>query len=1138
MNDIIKILPNYKKFSSYIEDVKKGTTPIMLSGLTDSGKIHFAYSTLFYSEKPICIITYNELQAKKIIKDLEYFSKDVDYFPKREIVTYDYIAESKDNLYKRINTLNNIYNKKAKIVVTTIEAIMQKIINKEVLYKNRLFFKVGETVNLEQIKEKLIELGYERCEMADTKCSFSIRGGIVDIAISEKQGVRIELWGDEIDSIRYFDTMSQRSTDKIEEAQIEPAHEFILEKSLSEITAKLIKKYEENEDIAQIKEGNYLSKIDKFFNSFYEEKQTILDYLNEDYIIFLDEINKIKSRSENVLKDTQNLIKSVVEKNKKVPDSFKILGNYLEFLETIKTKQTIYLEKQDIGFVDKQSMHAKRNGYSFSYREVNFFRSSMDLLFKEIQEAAGNKTVVILCGSKENTKKVQKLLIEQVPIVTKYINENIINKNTIMISEGELSTGFESYDFNLLVISVSEIFSTPQKRKKLSSEFKQGETIIFSELKPGDYIVHKTNGIGEFVGVSTIKTGDVTKDYIKLKYKGEDVLYIPTNSLDNIRKYIGTGARAPKVNKLGSKEWAQTKAKVKQNLQEVAKELIELYAKREHARGYMFSDDTQWQKEFEDSFEYVETDDQLRSISEVKKDMESEKPMDRLLCGDVGYGKTEVAIRAAFKACMDQKQVAYLVPTTVLANQQYKAFKERMKDYPIKVEVLNRFVSKKKQDETAKKLKLGEVDVVVGTHRLLSKDIEFKDLGLLIIDEEHRFGVKDKEKIKQLKNNIDVLTMTATPIPRTLHMSIVGIRDMSCLYEPPQNRRPVQTYVLEYDDEVIKEAITKELERDGQVFYLFNNVDGIELKAKKVESLVPEAKVAFAHGKMTGKEIEEIMLDFVAGNTNVLVCTTILESGIDIPNANTIIVENADRLGLAQLYQIRGRVGRANKQAYAYITYKRDKIINEVADKRLKAIKEFTELGSGFKIAMRDLEIRGAGSLLGEMQHGHMDQVGYDTYCKLLDEVVKEAKGIKVEEEQDVTIDLNVSSYIPDSYISNSTQKIEVYQNIALCRTEEDIKNVTEDILDRFGKMPKEMFSLIGIARIKEKCKNMGITKVSQKENKIVFYFNPESFTLNIPDLIEQYSNRIKFSTGINPYITFTLKNVNTTIQEIEEFLN
>ena len=550
MNDIVKILPNYKKFSSYIQDVKNGTTPIMLSGLTDAGKVHFAYSTLFYSEKPICIITYNELQAKKIIKDLEYFEKEIEFFPKREIVTYDYIAESKDNLYTRINTLNNIYNKKAKIVVTTIEAIMQKIVRKEVLYRNILNFKVGETIDLDDIKDKLINLGYERTEMADAKCSFSIRGGIIDIAISEKKGVRIELWGDEIDSIRYFDTVSQRSTEKIEKTEIYPAHEFVLEKSLDEITNNLIQRYGENEDIEQIKEGNYLTKIDRYFDTFYPKQENLLNYLSDDYIIFLDEINKIKIRCENVLKDTENLIKSIVEKGKQVPDSLKKLGNYLEFLETIKTKQTIYLEKQDIGFVDKQSMHAKRNGYSFSYREVNFFRSSMDLLFKEVQEAAGNKTVAILCGNKENVKRVKKLLIENVPIASKFINDNIINKNSIMISEGELSAGFECYDFNLIVITASEIFANVQKKRRLHSEFKKGETVIFSELKPGDYIVHKTNGIGEFVGVSTIKTGDVTKDYIKLKYKDDDILYIPTNSLDNIRKYIGTGDRAPKINRL------------------------------------------------------------------------------------------------------------------------------------------------------------------------------------------------------------------------------------------------------------------------------------------------------------------------------------------------------------------------------------------------------------------------------------------------------------------------------------------------------------------------------------------------------------------------------------------------------------
>ena len=553
MNDIIKILPNYKKFNSYIEDVKADVNPIMLSGLTDSGKVHFAYSTMFYSEKPICIITYNELQAKKIIKDLEYFTQDINYFPKREIVTYDYLAQSKDNLYSRINTLNNIYKDNAKVIVTTIEAVMQKIISKDALYKNVLKFKIGQTVNLEEIKEKLVFLGYERTEMADSKSQFSIRGGIVDISISERQGVRIELWGDEIDSIRYYDTMSQRSNEKTEEITIYPAYEFVLDKKLDEVIEDVKEKEEETEslsnDITQIEEGNYLSKIDKYFDSFYEKQEIFLDYLSKDYIIFLDEIGKIKARSENILKDTNNLIKSMVEKKKRVPDSLKSLENYLEILDRIKTKQTIYLEKQDIGFVDKQSMHAQRNGYSFSYREVNFFRSSMDLLFEEVQEAAGNKTVVILCANKENVSKMENLLKENVPISEKYLN-NVSIENKIIITQGFLSSGFECYDFNLLVISAYEIFSTPQKRRRVASEFKQGETVIFSELKPGDYIVHKTNGIGEFVGVSTIKTGNVTKDYIKLKYKGDDVLYIPTNSLDNIRKYIGTGNSKPKVNKL------------------------------------------------------------------------------------------------------------------------------------------------------------------------------------------------------------------------------------------------------------------------------------------------------------------------------------------------------------------------------------------------------------------------------------------------------------------------------------------------------------------------------------------------------------------------------------------------------------
>ena len=576
----------------------------------------------------------------------------------------------------------------------------------------------------------------------------------------------------------------------------------------------------------------------------------------------------------------------------------------------------------------------------------------------------------MLVSTKEKAKKLQALLNDKNIInkIEEQLNQTIIvkaNQSIVTITIGTLSAGWEAYELQELVIVADDLMDGEKRKRRLvSSEFKEGEKIVFADLKVGDYVVHKKYGIGIYIGVNTIQADGTIKDYIKIKYKNDDILYIPTNDLDSVRKYIGGDNIQPKINRLGSKEWENTKTKVKNNLREVAKELIELYAKREKMQGFAFSHDTPWQNEFEAKFPYQETDDQLRCIEEVKKDMETVKPMDRLLCGDVGYGKTEVALRAAFKAVMDQKQVAYLAPTTVLAEQQYQEFKERMKDFPITVEILNRFKSKKYQDEVVRKLKLGEVDIVIGTHRILSKDIEFKDLGLLIIDEEHRFGVKAKEKIKQLKTNVDVLTMTATPIPRTMHMSIVGIRDMSVIYEPPQNRKPVQTYVLEYDEEVVKEAITKELERNGQVFYIFNHVEGIQKKANNIASLVPEANVVYAHGKMTGTKIEEIMKEFMEGKTNVLVCTTILESGIDIPNANTIIVENADRMGLAQLYQIRGRVGRADRQAYAYITYKKDKLLTEIADKRLKAIKEFTEFGSGFKIAMRDLQIRGAGSLL------------------------------------------------------------------------------------------------------------------------------------------------------------------------------
>ena len=917
----------------------------------------------------------------------------------------------------------------------------------------------------------------------------------------------------------------------LKEITIFPAHELIVQ-DLSEAVKNIQEKYpEEIEDIELIKNGDYISKINKYFNEFYENQASFLDYMSDEYLLLLDEKSKINQRKTNIIEDNNKLIASLVEKEKFVPEA---IENISKFEYNFEEKQIIYLEQNDsIKNIQK---------YYFETREINFYNLQLDLLLADVVTYQKNKKkVVLLAGNEISAKKLCDILKEN-QINYKYEQEaENVKPGEIIVIIGGFSSGFENYDLNLIVVSLQNNFEEPVKRKKkLSSTFKDSEKIVFADLKPGDIVVHQTHGIGQFIGVNTITADGVTKDYIKIKYRNDDILYVPTNSLDSVRKYIGGGDNSsPRLNKLGGKEWSATTSKVKKNIEAVAKDLIELYAKRQKIKGFSFSPDTPWQKQFEDSFPYTETDDQLRCIQDVKKDMEKPQPMDRLLCGDVGYGKTEVAIRAAFKAVMDQKQVAYLVPTTILANQQYEEFKTRMQEFAINVELLNRFKTKKEQDEIIKKLKLGEVDVVVGTHRLLSEDVNFKDLGLLIIDEEHRFGVKDKEKIKKLRTNIDVLTMTATPIPRTLHMSIVGVRDMSVIYEPPHNRKPVQTYVLEYDQEVITEAITKEIERGGQVFYLFNQVEGIEKKANEISMLVPEAKVGFAHGKMSGRELEEIMESFINHEINVLVCTTILESGIDIPNANTIIVENADRLGLAQLYQIRGRVGRSDKQAYAYITYKRDKLLSEVADKRLKAIKEFTEFGSGFKIAMRDLEIRGAGSMLGEMQHGHMEQVGYDTYCKLLDEVIKEMQGIEVVEEQDVQIDLAVSSYIPDNFIENSSQKIEIYQNIALCRTEEELQNVIDEVIDRYGRLPKELENLIDIARIKQLARKANILKIAQRENGIVFYFVKEKIKPEMVNtLITKYPMLVKFSNAVEPYVTLRIKENENIIEKAKEFLN
>ena len=1143
MEALAKVLPKMKKFNDYINDVNKGNFPITLSGLSDSGKVHFIYSTRFYTDKPVVIVTYNELELKKIKEDMKFFSdENILVFPKKEVVYYDIDTMNKDATMDRLSIYKKLYNNDSCIILTTIEALMQRTISKNKLFSNVLQLEVGMTLLLEELTNKLVSLGYERTDMVEGRGNFCVRGGIVDVfPLTTENPIRIEFWGDEIDSIRVFDVESQRTIEPIKEINILPAEEFLVNsEELETVGNKILEKYPNAvSDVEIIKNGNYLSKIDKYFEFFFEDTSSLLDYISKDALVFVDEPTRIVSKCQAISTDNKEFIESFLDKNKIIPSYTKSMYSYLDIQYMLEKKNIINLERVDV------NTHAKRNGYSFNCREVNFFRGSMDIFVQEVQEAHDNgKIVLILGGTISKARGIATMLLEHnVPsIFLEKLEDAFLTTKQIVVIPGSLSEGIEYVDINL-VIAAGEISTIKEsKRSYKPSIFKEGKKVVFADLNVGDYIVHATHGIGQYIGIHTLTVDGIKRDYIKLKYKDEDTLYIPTSQLDSIRKYMGAGENAPKLNRLGSKEFANTKAKVKAGLKDIAKGLIELYAKRRQAVGYSFSKDTVWQKDFEDAFPYQETDDQLRCIEEVKKDMESPRPMDRLLCGDVGYGKTEVAIRAAFKAVMDGKQVAYLVPTTILAQQQYEAFRDRMKNYPVKVNVLNRFKSTKEKNEILKQLKNGELDIIIGTHRIIQKDIGFKDLGLLIIDEEHRFGVAHKEKIKKLKENVDVLTMTATPIPRTMHMSIVGIRDMSVIYEPPHNRKPVQTYVLEYDEEVIKEAIIKELEREGQVFYLFNRVEGIERKASEISNMVPEARVAVAHGKMTGTELENIMADFIEKKIDVLICTTILETGIDIPNANTIIIEDADRLGLAQLYQIRGRVGRSDKIAYAYITYRKNKLLAEASEKRLKAIKEFTEFGSGFKIALRDLEIRGAGNILGPEQHGHMEAVGYEMYCKLLDEAVREIKGETVLPEVDTQIDLKITAYIPTSYIENINQKIEVYQDIANMDKEEQISEIIDELIDRYGDIPKEVMNLLDVARIKILARSLKILNVTQKGDNVIFEFDdPETIKEGkVQILIDIYKSRIFFSSGVKPYITLKLqsKKDSDIVEEVVKILN
>lgn len=1110
MKPIIKDMLKHSKFNYLVKDIVDGEKKLSITGLNDAAKAHMIYALYNYTNKLPFVVCQNVSEAKRIIQDFAFYDDklDVVYIPPREVIYYNIQTESREIINDRAQAISKLLNGDNCIYITTIDAFITPMLPKSAYENSSISVKINEDLIIEDVVQRLNKLGYTRTELVEGKGQYSVRGGIIDIfPVQTENPYRIELFGETVDSIRIFSIIDQKSISNVDSFSITFSDEFILSKSninncIEELNHLLENskidsdvKNQITDDIEKLENGESVKCIDKYFNLLVPNSVTIIDYLTDDHVIYINETTKCKDRIDSILFENQETLRIMTEKKLVYP---KYTLNYLSFdeiEERYKHISSVYIERIN----QDRVMHAKRKEYGFSCREVNFFRSTVDILVKDIQRYIKEQKIILLVlASQQKIDSFAEILEDNNIFVRKINNDSKIEKyepGVVYCFQGILSCGFELPEQNLVI--VSENISYIKRNENRSKKDFLGDILnSYEDLKVGDFVVHINHGIGRYLGLETVDTMGVVRDYMKVEYKDGGILYVPVTNLDSIKKYVAEEGYSPKLNKLGTKEWEHSKEKVKANIELIAKDLVELYSERTNIKGHAFSKDTLWQEEFESDFEYELTLDQERCIKELKESMEKDVPMDRLLCGDVGYGKTEVAIRGAFKAVMDSKQVAYLVPTTVLSLQQYNVFKDRMDKYGIKVEMLSRFKTKKEQAEIVEKLKTGEIDVVIGTHRLLSEDVGFKDLGFLIIDEEHRFGVGHKEKIKKYKNSVDVLSMTATPIPRTLHMSMIGIREISVILDPPQERLPVHTYVLEYEPEIVKEAIEKELSRDGQILYINNRVENIDQVMQKVGSLVPDARIAFAHGKMSPTSIENIMIKYMNHELDVLVCTTILESGIDIPNANTIIVENSDKLGLAQLYQIRGRVGRSNRLAYAYITYNKRHVLTEESEKRLRAIKEYTEFGSGIKIALRDLEIRGAGNLLGAQQHGHMMLVGYEMYVDMLKKAVDKKKLGNLEEVEikeqsekktDIKINIDISANIPSWYIKDPVIKIEMYQKLSNATSEENLLDVVDEMIDRFGQLPKETENLLEIVKIRNRCSSIQISEIKRQGDFIVF---------------------------------------------------
>lgn len=1094
MKAFLTPLQGLAEFEQIKEKSKTNKGILQVSGCMESQKSHLMYGLSGIAPYRL-ILAEDERRAREIYEDYRFYDRKVYSYPAKDLLFFQADIHGNLLIRQRMKVIKALLEEKELTVVTSIDGCMDFLESLEKIKEQLIHYESDSTVDTEQLKNQLVALGYERVGQVEMPGQFSVRGGIVDIyCLTEENPWRIELWGDEIDSIRSFDPESQRSLENLEELTIYPAVEHIGDKDMV----------------------------------------SFLDYFPEERtIIFLDEPNRLTEKGGAVEEEYRQSRMHREEKgSRNLPENW--LCSFEQLQKELNKRNCISV----CALEPKQAGWKVREKFYLEVKSISAYNNSFELLVKDLHHyKKQGYRIALLSGSRTRAERLAKDLQEE-GLAAFYGQDydREICPGEIMVVYGHAKKGFEYPLIKFAVMTESDIFGQEQKKKK-KKNYSGSRIQDFAELSIGDFVVHEKHGLGIYRGIEKVEVDRIVKDYIKIEYRGGSNLYIPATQLDCLQKYSGADAsKAPKLNKLGTQEWNKTKSKVRGAVKNIAKELVELYAVRQEKEGYVCGPDTVWQREFEEMFPYEETEDQLSAIEDAKRDMESTRIMDRLICGDVGYGKTEVALRAAFKEVQESRQVAYLAPTTILAQQIYNTFVQRMKEFPIRVELLCRFRTPAQQKKAIEDLKKGQVDVIIGTHRILSKDVQFKNLGLLIVDEEQRFGVTHKEKIKQLKKDVDVLTLTATPIPRTLHMSLIGIRDMSVLEEPPMDRMPIQTYVMEYDEETVREAINRELRRGGQVYYVYNRVTDIADVALRIAKLVPDARVDFAHGQMSERELENVMYSFVNGDIDVLVSTTIIETGLDISNVNTMIIHDSDRYGLSQLYQLRGRIGRSNRTAYAFLMYRKNVMLKETAEKRLAAIREYTDLGSGFKIAMRDLELRGAGNLLGAQQHGHMNAVGYDLYCKMLNEAVKEAKGIHTMEDFETSVDLNVDAYIPDSYISNEFQKLDIYKRIAGIETQQDYDDMLEELLDRFGEPGKAVLNLLAIAKLKAIAHQGYVTEIKQtgKTVRFTLYEKARLNTEGFPALMQKYRRGLQFKNEQEP--KFILEPQGNLILALTEF--